>query len=215
MYQCPCAGLGTSTSTWTSTFQHPRVSFTIVDRTSRCWPEAIPITTTTTVDCANTLFQGWVSRFGVPAVITSELRCPVHLLPVGRLVQLALRPEGPDNSRPSAVQWFDGMLPPPPQRRAQGPLRRLLLDRPPTVDTAETKTIHSAGVSGNVIVSMQDGDKIKRQKDNHHHGPIPFHNYRQLPVPPTFSLVPTFNMEFLFCPRSFMVPGARNYNFKI
>ncbi len=45
--------------------------FTIIDRTSR-WPEAIPIAATTTVDCANALFQGWVSRFGVPAVITSE-----------------------------------------------------------------------------------------------------------------------------------------------
>jgi hypothetical protein len=45
--------------------------FTINDRTSR-WPEAIPIAPTTTVDCANSLFQGWVSRFGVPAVITSD-----------------------------------------------------------------------------------------------------------------------------------------------
>ena len=43
--------------------------FTIIDRTSR-WPEAIPINATTTVDCANALFQGWVSRYGVPAVIT-------------------------------------------------------------------------------------------------------------------------------------------------
>ena len=45
--------------------------FTIIDRTSR-WPEAIPIAATTTVDCANALFQGWVSRFGVPEVITSD-----------------------------------------------------------------------------------------------------------------------------------------------
>jgi hypothetical protein len=45
--------------------------FTIIDRTSR-WPEAIPINATTTVDCANALFQGWVSRYGVPAVITSD-----------------------------------------------------------------------------------------------------------------------------------------------
>jgi hypothetical protein len=34
--------------------------FTIIDRTSR-WPEAIPLHATTTVDCANALFQGWVS----------------------------------------------------------------------------------------------------------------------------------------------------------
>ncbi len=45
--------------------------FTIIHRTSR-WPEAIPIAATSTVDCANALFQGWVSRFGVPAVITSD-----------------------------------------------------------------------------------------------------------------------------------------------
>jgi hypothetical protein len=47
--------------------------FTIIDRTSR-WPEAIPIAATTTVDCANALFQGWVSKFGVLAVITSDHR---------------------------------------------------------------------------------------------------------------------------------------------
>jgi transposase InsO family protein len=45
--------------------------FPIINRTFR-WPEAIPIAATTTVDCANALFQGWVSRFGVPAVITSD-----------------------------------------------------------------------------------------------------------------------------------------------
>ncbi len=45
--------------------------FTIIDRTSR-WPEAIPIAATNTVDCANALFQGWVSHFGVPAVITLD-----------------------------------------------------------------------------------------------------------------------------------------------
>jgi len=45
--------------------------FTIVDRTSR-WPEAIPLKSVTTIDCASALFQGWVSRFGVPAVITSD-----------------------------------------------------------------------------------------------------------------------------------------------
>jgi cleavage and polyadenylation specificity factor subunit 1 len=45
--------------------------FTIIDRTSR-WPEAIPINATTTVDCTNALFEVWVSRCGVPAVITSD-----------------------------------------------------------------------------------------------------------------------------------------------
>jgi len=45
--------------------------FTIIDRTSR-WPEAIPLNSTTSVDCPNALFAGWVARFGVPAVITSD-----------------------------------------------------------------------------------------------------------------------------------------------
>jgi hypothetical protein len=35
-------------------------------------PEAIPIATTLTVDCMNAMFQGWLSRFGVPAFITSD-----------------------------------------------------------------------------------------------------------------------------------------------
>ena len=42
-----------------------------MDRTSH-WPYAIPIPTNTTVDCVNALFQGWLSRFGVLPVITSD-----------------------------------------------------------------------------------------------------------------------------------------------
>jgi hypothetical protein len=45
--------------------------FTIIDRTSR-WPEDIPLTSITATDCAKALFAGWVSRFGVPATITSS-----------------------------------------------------------------------------------------------------------------------------------------------
>jgi hypothetical protein len=45
--------------------------FTIIDRTSR-WPEAIPLASLTAADCARALFAGWVSRFGVPATITSD-----------------------------------------------------------------------------------------------------------------------------------------------
>jgi hypothetical protein len=45
--------------------------FTIIDRTSR-WPEAILLASITTADCARALFAGWVSRFGVPATITSD-----------------------------------------------------------------------------------------------------------------------------------------------
>jgi hypothetical protein len=45
--------------------------FTIIDRTS-IWPEAIPLSSITAADCARALFIGWVSRFGVPATITSD-----------------------------------------------------------------------------------------------------------------------------------------------
>jgi hypothetical protein len=45
--------------------------FTVIDRTTR-WPEAIPFTSTTAADCAAALLQGWIQRFGVPDIITSD-----------------------------------------------------------------------------------------------------------------------------------------------
>ena len=45
--------------------------FTVVDQTTR-WPEAIPLAGITAANCAATLFHGWIQRFGVPAVITSD-----------------------------------------------------------------------------------------------------------------------------------------------
>ena len=45
--------------------------FTVVDRTTR-WPEAIPLASTTAADCAAALLQGWIQRFGVPSIITSD-----------------------------------------------------------------------------------------------------------------------------------------------
>ncbi len=45
--------------------------FTIIDWTSR-WPEAIPLSSITTADCARALFAGCVSPFGVSATITSD-----------------------------------------------------------------------------------------------------------------------------------------------
>jgi hypothetical protein len=45
--------------------------FTIVDRTTR-WPEAIPLSSIAAADCAAALFSGWIQRFGVPSVITSD-----------------------------------------------------------------------------------------------------------------------------------------------
>ena len=45
--------------------------FTIVDRTTR-WPEAILLKNTTAADCAAALTSGWIARFGVPSIITSD-----------------------------------------------------------------------------------------------------------------------------------------------
>ncbi|KII61927.1 Transposon Ty3-G Gag-Pol polyprotein [Thelohanellus kitauei] len=44
---------------------------TMVDRFTR-WPEAIPLTNTSTEDCARAFISGWVSRFGLPADISSD-----------------------------------------------------------------------------------------------------------------------------------------------
>jgi hypothetical protein len=53
--------------------------FTVMDRTSR-WPEAIPIAATTTVDCANALFQGWVTdQIWSPRSLHIRPRAPIHL----------------------------------------------------------------------------------------------------------------------------------------
>jgi transposase InsO family protein len=45
--------------------------FTIIDRSTR-WCEALPLRSTTADDCAAALISGWVARFGVPAVLTSD-----------------------------------------------------------------------------------------------------------------------------------------------
>ena len=45
--------------------------FTIIDRFTR-WPEVIPLPDAKTPTCTNALIRGWISRFGVPADITSD-----------------------------------------------------------------------------------------------------------------------------------------------
>ena len=57
--------------------------FTIIDRTTR-WPEAIPLSSTSAADCAQALFSGWVARFGMLAIITSDQGAAVHFCPVVR-----------------------------------------------------------------------------------------------------------------------------------
>jgi hypothetical protein len=54
--------------------------FTVVDRTTR-WPEAILLASTTAADCAAALLQGWIQRFGVHNIITSD-RSPQFTSPL-------------------------------------------------------------------------------------------------------------------------------------
>jgi hypothetical protein len=70
-FPCPLAVSATSTWTWWGPCRPPRGSPTCsLSLTGH--PAGLKQYATTTVDCANALFQGWVSRFGVPAVITSD-----------------------------------------------------------------------------------------------------------------------------------------------
>ena len=45
--------------------------FTAIDRSTR-WPEAIPMATSSSADCVAALLNGWISRFGIPDIITSD-----------------------------------------------------------------------------------------------------------------------------------------------
>ena len=44
---------------------------TVIDRATR-WAEVIPLTSTTAAACVEAITTGWISRFGVPEVITSD-----------------------------------------------------------------------------------------------------------------------------------------------
>ena len=45
--------------------------FTIIDCTTR-WLEAVPLKDMSAATCTSAFFSDWVSRFGVPATLTSD-----------------------------------------------------------------------------------------------------------------------------------------------
>jgi transposase InsO family protein len=45
--------------------------FTVIDRATR-WMEAVPVRDTLAATCAAALFNGWISRYGLPHVLTSD-----------------------------------------------------------------------------------------------------------------------------------------------
>ena len=48
-----------------------RYLLTVFDRTTR-WIEALPMTEATSSTCCNTFLRGWVQRFGLPQIATSD-----------------------------------------------------------------------------------------------------------------------------------------------
>ena len=44
---------------------------TMIDRTTR-WPEAVPLSSISTEACVRAFISSWISRFGVPATLTSD-----------------------------------------------------------------------------------------------------------------------------------------------
>ena len=44
----------------------------MVDRTTR-WAEAVPVRDISAATCVKVLINHWISRFGVPSVLTSDL----------------------------------------------------------------------------------------------------------------------------------------------
>ena len=45
--------------------------FTIIDHTTT-WVEAVPLSAMVTTDFTQALFKGWITRFGMPVVLTSN-----------------------------------------------------------------------------------------------------------------------------------------------
>ena len=87
---------------------------TYVDR-STPWLEVVPLTGISTAECASAMFHGWISRFGVPSVVTSDwgrqfksslLSNIYSLLSINRISTTAFHPQWHGGEVPQIVKEF-------------------------------------------------------------------------------------------------------------
>jgi hypothetical protein len=82
--------------------------------------EAIPVKNMEAATIADALVAGWVSRFGVPAVITSDGSTQFTSAGLGGAVQAAAHPAHHHHSFLPMQQWDGGEVPLPAEGRAAG-----------------------------------------------------------------------------------------------
>ena len=92
--------------------------FTVIDRTTR-WAEAIPLQSTSVAACVCALFHGWIARFGVQAVMTSDWGAQFTSSLLGNRY-----PARAEDSIPPGGQWPGQVVPLPPQGHPTCLLRR-------------------------------------------------------------------------------------------
>jgi hypothetical protein len=85
--------------------------FTVTDRSTR-WLEAIPVKNLEATMAADALVEGWISRFGVPADITTD-KDTIYLSGVGKALQQAGSQKSYDDRLPPRQQWAGRTCTPP------------------------------------------------------------------------------------------------------
>ena len=86
---------------------------TVVDRFTR-WPEAIPLSTTDALTCANALVAQWIARFGVPMDISSD-RGSQFTSQLWAYLAVTGNQASPHHLLPPTGQWPCGAVSPPPE----------------------------------------------------------------------------------------------------
>jgi cleavage and polyadenylation specificity factor subunit 1 len=78
---------------------------TIIDRSTR-WLEAVPMHGMEAATCTDALIEGWVSRFGVPAIITTDRGTQFSSALVSSVPEIG-NSACNDNLLSPPVQWLD------------------------------------------------------------------------------------------------------------